>query len=186
MSGTRLTRSDRTRRDIVDSAIEVWAEDNTASLGAVAEGAGVGRTTLNRYFTDRARLISAVDEECRSRYVTAMNHSRIEEGSGRDAVLRICTELLHLGPVLGLVFSDNALVSPDGWFTEEEDPLGIAIGRGYADGSLDSTLPGDWVGTFVWTSLFAAQIGVGSGVRTAHEAAMLLTRTLSHGVTKEH
>ena len=74
--------------------------------------------------------------------------------------MRMCTELIQLGPVLGLVFADNALVDPDTWFDEEDDPLGVVVGRGYTDGSLATDLPPDWIGTFVWTSLFAAHLVV--------------------------
>ena len=178
----RASKADRTRRDIVGAAIEVWAADNAASLGVVAQQAGVGRTTLNRYFTDRAQLMAAVDQECAARYGAAVVRSRPTEGTGRDALLRMCTELIQLGPVLGLVFADNALVDPDTWFDEEDDPLGAAVARGYEDGSLAVDLPDDWIGTFVWTSLFAAHLVVSAGTHTWHEAAGLLTRTLTSGL----
>ncbi|MFT4166164.1 MAG: TetR/AcrR family transcriptional regulator [Microlunatus sp.] len=182
MPPNRPTKADRTRRDIIAAAIEVWAGDNAASLGEVADRAGIGRTTLNRYFTDRSLLVRAVDDECRARYAAAVDRARPVEDSGRDALLRICTELLQLGPVLGLVFADNALVDPDSWDGEGESPLGAVIDRGHRDGSLAVDLPADWVGTFVWTSLFAAHLVVSTGSRTWHEAAGLLTRTLTAGV----
>ena len=182
MTEPRPSKSDRTRRDIVGAAIEVWATDNGASLGEVAQQAGVGRTTLNRYFSDRSQLVVAVDAECAIRYAAAITRSRPDEGSGRDALMRMCTELIQLGPVLGLVFADNALVDPDTWFDEEDDPLGVVVGRGYTDGSLATDLPPDWIGTFVWTSLFAAHLVVSSGTHTWHEAAGLLTRTLTSGL----
>jgi len=178
----RSTKADRTRRDIVAAAVDVWAADNSASLGTVADRAGVGRTTVNRYFADRAQLIAAVDEECRARYASAVAQSRPTEGTGLEALLRMCTELIQLGSVLGLVFADNALVDPDTWYDDEDDPLGSAISRGYQDGSLAQDLPGDWVGTVVWTTLFAAHLVVASGSRTWHEAASLLTRTLTSGI----
>ena len=179
----RSTKADRTRRDIVAAAVDVWAADNSASLGTVADRAGVGRTTVNRYFADRAQLIAAVDEECRARYASAVAQSRPTEGTGLEALLRMCTELIQLGSVLGLVFADNALVDPDEWYADDEDPLGVVIVRGHADGSIASELPPDWVATVVWTSLFAAHLVVRSGTRTWHEAAGLLTRTLTSGLS---
>lgn len=179
-----MTKAVRTQRDVVTAAIEVWATDNAASLGEVAARAGVGRTTLNRYFPDRAQLVRAVQDECRSRYVAAVTRSRPEEGSGRDALLRICTELIQLGPVLGLVFADNALVDPDTWF-DEDDPLGVSIARAYDDGSVAADLPPDWVGTLVWTTLYAAHLVIASGTRTWHEAAGLLTRTLTSSLAAD-
>ncbi len=182
MTESQSSKADRTRRDIVNAAVQVWALDNGASLAAVAGQAGVGRTTLNRYFTDRAHLVAGVDAECRGRFVAAVARSRPTEGSGRDALLRLCTELIQLGPVLALVLADNALVDPDTWSENDEDQLGLVIGRGRADGSLAADLPGDWIGTFVWTSLFAAHLVVSTGARTWHEAAVLLTRTLTSGL----
>lgn len=176
------TKADRTRRDIVMAALDVWAEDNAASLGAVADRAGVGRTTLNRYFTDRAELLTAVDDECRLRYTAAVSRSRPGEGTGREALLRMCSELLQLGPVLALVFADNAVIDPDSWSEEAEDPVGQVVSRGYEDGSLAADLPADWIGTFVWTTLFAGHLVVRSGTRTWHEAADLLTRTVTSGL----
>ncbi len=178
----RSTKATRTRRDIVDAAIEVWAADNTASLGEVADRAGVGRTTLNRYFTDRGQLVRAVDEECRSRFLAAAARARPDEGNGREALLRMCAELIHLGPVLGVIFADNALVDPDTWFPDEDDLLVATLTRGHRDGSIAADLPADWIATFVWTSLFAAHLVVATGGRTWHEAAGLLTRTLASGL----
>lgn len=184
MSDDRPSKADRTRRDVVGAALEVWAADNAASLGEVAIRAGVGRTTLNRYFSDRSQLVGAVDEECRARYTAAVARSRPAEGPGWSALLRMCTELIQLGPVLGLVFADNALVDPDTWFPGDDDPLGAVIARGHSDGSLAADLPADWVGTLVWTSLFAAHLVVTSGTRTWHEAAGLLTRSLTSGLAQ--
>lgn len=167
----------------MDAAVDAWAADNSAALGVVAERAGVGRTTLNRYFSDRAQLVGAVDQECRARYAAAVARARPREGSGLEALLRMCTELIQLGPVLGIVFADNALVDPESWYADGEDPLGMVIMRSSADGSISTELPADWVGTVVWTSLFAAHLVVRSGTRTWHEAAGLLTRTLTSGLT---
>lgn len=84
--------------------------------------------------------------------------------------------------MLGVVFADNALVDPDTWFAEDDDPLGVVVRRGYADGSLATDLPPEWIGTFVWTSLFAAHLVIRAGTSTWHEAAGLLTRTLTSGL----
>lgn len=176
-------RSSRTRRDVVDAAIEVWSSDNTASLGAVATAAGVGRTTLNRYFTDRAALLAAVDAECRLRFAQAAERADPGTGSGLDQLTRLCLELLALGPVLGLVFADNAVVDPDSWGTEEEDdPFVRAVVQGQADGSLAGDLPVEWVITHVWTSLFGAWLVISGGSPLRHEAGRLLVRTLERGL----
>lgn len=175
-------KANRTRRDLVDAAIERWSSDNTAALGEVAQQAGVGRTTLNRYFSDRAQLVAAVDVECRHRYAAAVARARPGEGTGLAALLRLCTEVMRLGPVLGLIFADNALVDANTWYDDDSDPLGVILARGYEDGSLAADLPPTWVGALVWTSLFAAWLVVRSEELTWHESAQLLTRTLGSGI----
>lgn len=170
----------RTRRDIVAAAIECWAADNTRSLGEVAEAAGVGRTTLNRYFTNRAQLVAAVDDACHTRFAEALIRSRPGEDTGLAALQRACTEIVQLGPVLGLIFADNALVDPDTW--GDPDTLGVMIVRGQSDGSIAADLPADWVAVHTWTTLFAAQLMLQTGTATSHEVGQLLTRTLATGV----
>lgn len=176
-------KSARTRRDIVEAAIICWAADNSRSLGEVADRAGVGRTTLNRYYSNRAELVAAVDAECRERFTGAVSRARPGEGSGLAALQRICAEITQLGPVLGLIFADNALVDPDTWAGEEDqDDLGSVIVRGQTDGSIAPDLPTDWVAIHTWTSLFAAHLMLQSASTTRYEVSQLLVRTLASGV----
>jgi AcrR family transcriptional regulator len=179
-------KATRTRRDLVAAAIECWSADNSASLGEVARLAGVGRTTLNRYFSDRAQLIAAVDDECRQRFASAVARSRPTEGNGLEALQRVCAEIVQLGVVLGLIFADNAIIDPDTWDEEETpDPFGSIASRGQADGSIAADLPLSWVATLTWTTLFAAWLMVKSEAFTRHEVSQLLTRTLASGISRQ-
>lgn len=183
MVSNPLDRTSRTRRDVVDAAIEVWALDNTASLTAVAAAAGVGRTTVNRHFPDRAALVAAVDAECRARFGQAAERADLGTGTGWERLRRFCLEVLALGPVLGLVFADNALVDPDTWGEDEEDdPFALAVAVGQQDGSLAADLPLEWVVTHVWTSLFGAHLITRTDGPLRHEAGQLLVRTLGRGL----
>lgn len=181
-------KAERTRRDIVAAAIECWAVDNTASLSAVAAAAGVGRTTVNRYFAERAQLIEAVDGECRGRFRAAVFRARVSEGRGLDGLGRLGGEIIELGSVLGLIFADNALVDPDTWPEDDgseadgPDAIGVVIVRGQEDGSIAADLPAEWIATLVWTSLFAAWLMIKSEGLTRHEATALMIRTLASGV----
>ena len=173
----------RTRRDVVQAAIESWAVDNAGSLGDVAAAAGVGRTTVNRYFPNRAALVAAVDAECRTRFARAVQQARPDAGSGLAALQRVCGEILQLGPVLGLIFADNALVDPDTWGAGSgPEALAGVVLRGQADGSVAADLPVDWVLTHTWTSLFGAWLVIRSEAVTTAEASGLLARTLAGGI----
>ena len=53
----------RTRQAIIDAAIDLLAANPACSLGDIAAAAQVGRTTLHRYFAERADLLAAVGAE---------------------------------------------------------------------------------------------------------------------------
>ena len=105
----------RTRDAIISAAIETWAEDSRATLAQIADAAGMGRSTVHRYFADRNELLAAVDQECQRRFVGATERARPGDGLGLEACHRLCEEFLGLGSVLRLIFADNPLVNPDSW-----------------------------------------------------------------------
>lgn len=53
----------RNRERILDAAVEVLAEDRGASMGAIAERAGVSRATLYRHFATCEEIVAVVREE---------------------------------------------------------------------------------------------------------------------------
>jgi TetR/AcrR family transcriptional repressor of lfrA len=176
-------RASRTRRDIVAAAIDTWALDTRASLGAVAAAAGVGRTTVHRYFPDRDALVAAVDQECRERFEAAGLRASYGGGSGADVLGRLLTEFVALGPVLGLVFVDDPIVDPETWESEgRPDPFETVVTRGLTDGSLDASVPGGWIVVQCWAALFGAWLAVRLDPSLRHRAGELTARTLLRGV----
>ncbi|SDS56716.1 TetR/AcrR family transcriptional regulator [Microlunatus soli] len=186
----RSAASRRTRRLIIDAAIETLGQRQSAALGEIADAAGVSRSTLHRQFADRTALLSAVDDECRHRFDDASRRAQVFTGTGLEAIGRLAQEYLDLGPVLSLIFADNALIDPDNWEDVEErdgsggsDELnggtGLAaiIERGHHDGSIDAALPTPWIVTTLWVLLFGAWQVQSSGA-ARHEVSALLARTL--------
>jgi TetR/AcrR family transcriptional repressor of lfrA len=177
------TRASRTRRDIVAAAIDTWALDTHASLGAVAAAAGVGRTTVHRYFPDRDALVGAVDQECRERFDAAAARASLGEGRGAEALGRLLREVVALGPVLGLVFVDDPLVDPETWEGEgRPDPFEGVVVRGLADGSLDPDVPAGWIVVQCWAALFGASLALRLDPGLRHRVGELTARTLLQGV----
>ena len=168
----------RTRTAIVDRAIEVLADRPDASLSVVAEAAEVSRSTLHRHFPGREHLIAAVDEAARTRFAEAFDRARPGDGDAVAALIRISHELLAMGPVLGLVFNDNAVVDPDTWSDPSSpDDLSTVIRRGLDESSLDPGLRAEWIETTVWTLLFGAWLVLREGASTA-DVAEQLSRTV--------
>lgn len=97
-----------TRRALIESAKELIAAAGTAEvpLGEVALAAGVGRTTLYDYFTDRDDLIATMVEEELPGVVDDLisTSSRIGPAQLRLADLAARTvEFVVSDPVLGLI-----------------------------------------------------------------------------------
>lgn len=176
--------AERTRRDIVRAAIACWSRDSTASLTEVAREAQVGRTTLNRYFSSRDALIAEVGDIARRQMVEALTRADLARGPGLEAVVRAATGLLEISDILGLIFTDHPVVDPDTWDEPSDGSpidMGGAIARGHDDGTIDPDLPVDWVETYLWTTVFAAQLTLAAG-QPMHRVGRWLERSLTGGL----
>lgn len=170
----------RTRRAIVDAAITELARDPAVSLGQIADTAGVGRTTLHRYFAERSDLMAAVVAEADARLRAAQVRARIGEGTGREAVLRLCQEYLELGDLLTLLFTGTVPedATGDSATSDADDEL-LALGaRGRADGTLDPELTDDWMQGTLWGQLYLAWATLRSGDVPRHDVVRQLLRTV--------
>ncbi|GGF49644.1 TetR family transcriptional regulator [Marmoricola endophyticus] len=180
---TDSPRASRTRRDLVRSAVEVWGRDSRATLADVATAAGTGRATLHRYFPGRAELVAAVEEEALIRLGAAVDRAEVLEGSGAEALARLCHEMLVEDEVLGLVFADDALLDLETWeAVGHRDPVSLVVERGLDDGSLAADLPAQWLVVHVWAALFGGWLAARDGAVHARRAAELMVRTLLGGV----
>ncbi|MDP9797641.1 AcrR family transcriptional regulator [Catenuloplanes nepalensis] len=175
----------RTRRAILDAAIIALGRTPAASLGEIATAAGVGRTTLHRYFPDRSDLLAAVNAEGVARIDRAVELARLPEGTGGDALVRLAREYFDLGDLLSLLFSEPQLVGDPHWEESADacDPrLEEVIARGHRDGTIDPELPPGWVQSLIWSQLYAGWGYAASGA-SRHEALRLVLRTLTGALT---
>lgn len=171
---------ERTHRSIVEAAVSVWATRPTATLAEVAQAAGVGRTTLHRYFADRAQLLAAVDQACQERFGEATLRARPGEGDAMEALHRLCGEYLELGDHLALVIADQPIVDSDTW--EGSDDFMVAlVERGHRDGSIDRSLSATWVVTCLWVLIYASRLVLVAGGVSRREVAAMLDKTLATG-----
>lgn len=170
----------RTRHAIITAALAAWSADAGASLGDVAEAAGVGRTTLHRYFPERSDLLEAATRECTQRLTEADERARIGDGTGREAVLRVCREYFDLGDVLALLF--HGVVQLDGETVAGgvvvDDACGAALRRGQHDGSIDAGQPVSWLVSMLWCALYAGWSWVQDTGTSRHDALDLVLRSL--------
>ncbi|OJF13224.1 TetR/AcrR family transcriptional regulator [Couchioplanes caeruleus] len=170
----------RTRQAIIDAAIEVFARNPASTLGDVATAAGVGRTTLHRYFAERGDLVVALRREAADRLHRAHERARLAEGTGAEAVRRLCQEYFDLGDVLSLLFSEQVLADGDTWHEVGDcaEDFEAMVRRGHDDGTVDRGLPADWISSLVWSQLYAGWSYIGEHQVSRHEALRLILRSI--------
>ncbi|BCJ68791.1 TetR/AcrR family transcriptional regulator [Polymorphospora rubra] len=187
----------RTRQAIIDAAIGLLAQNRAAPLGEIATAAGVGRTTLHRYFADRAELLAAIDVEGDLRLEQAITRARLDEGTGAEALLRLCQEYFELGDLLSLMFGEQQATADASCFGPDEagpaaggsEPAGLstpafeaAVRRGHHDGSIDPGLPAYWLESILWAHLYTAWSFTTQGNLTRYEVLRLTLRTLDGAI----
>ncbi len=179
-TGTRA----RTRRAILDAAVALLSTDQTASLGDVAAAAGVGRTTVHRYFPERSDLLAAIGADILDKVAAATERARLDDGPASTALERLCQEFFELGDRLTLMFDVPQFMNWDGW--EEETAADAAllrlVDRGRAEGSLDPEMSAEWVQNVLWSLLYSAWEHARSHGAPKHAALTLCLRTLRKAV----
>ena len=156
---TESTTRTRTRRAILDAAVAVFARDPSAALGEVAAAAGVGRTTLHRYFPERSDLLSALVVHVLEQVAAAMERAAPTHGAAPEALGRVCREYFELGDVLTVLFNEPSGIGADvgkqaEW--EHDRLLNELIARGQAEGSIDPALTPAWLQSMLWALLYTA------------------------------
>src|SRR5688572_30051607 len=101
----------RTRRAIVDAAISVLIDNPAATLGDIAAVAGVGRSTLHRYFPERIALLKAVGMQVHAASAAAIEAADPTCGPVLDALRRVVESQLDLGPIVLYIYTEPTLLA---------------------------------------------------------------------------
>ncbi|MEU2972590.1 TetR/AcrR family transcriptional regulator [Nocardiopsis alba] len=147
----------RTRHAILDAAVEVLAKNRSAPLSQVAAEAGVARSTLQRYFAERADLVAALGDYAEELINEATERARVDEGTALEAFSRLASEYFALRKVALLAFEGESENSAQ----EEQDcgPGDLAlyelVERGHEDGSIDPRITPLWAQQLLWSMLYS-------------------------------
>jgi AcrR family transcriptional regulator len=179
-SGTRA----RTRRAILDAAVRVLSQHSNASLAEVAAAAGVGRTTMHRYFPERADLLTGITNDLLEKVAAATERARPDAGSAIAALERLCQAFFDLGDGLMLTVNEPHLFTDPAWTEESETDrtLQRIVERGQAEGTIDPDLTPAWVQAVLWSLLYAAWMHAHDSDVPEHDALALCLRTLRKAV----
>lgn len=161
----------RTRQAIVEAAIQVLIRDRSAPLSEVAKRAEVSRSTLHRYFPERADLIAAVDAYAQEQIEQIAERCSLDDQSIVDTMVRLALEYFERWDAVMWGYSETWEPS------EQEDDIDVELGRlisqGQKDGVIDASIPGDWFQHAMYAVVYSAWEYERSG-RPHAEAAMMV------------
>ncbi|MEU8342692.1 transcriptional regulator, TetR family [Actinomadura meyerae] len=140
----------RSRAAILDAAVRILDERPDASLGAIAEAAGVTRQTVYAHFSSRERLLAGVVERITEEVAAAMDAAAPDEGPAAGALLRVldaAERAARRSPALTRRISEL----PAGAEADRDrhlpvtDRIARVVERGRRGGEFDDSLPLDWL-----------------------------------------
>ncbi|MFC4584488.1 TetR/AcrR family transcriptional regulator [Sphaerisporangium corydalis] len=178
-SGTR----GRTRRAIVEAAVSVLGRDRTATLADIAGAAGVGRSTLHRYFADREELVEAVIGDSFRVVERSVQDAEPGQGPPLAAMRRLVAALVGAGDRLLFLFGDPRTLEGRKAAPEPAaSPVIELIRRGQAEGVFDPEAVPAWIEQVLWALVYTGCEAAGKGLLSRHEVASAVVRTLENGI----
>lgn len=175
----------RTRRAIIDAAVETLTQNSSASLGDIATAANVGRTTVHRYFAERSDLLKAISTDALEKIDVSTQRARVDEGTAPEAMRRLCQEYFEFGDVFMLMFTVPEMLDDETWGEESESDralLGL-VHRGQAEGTIDPELDALWFQQLVWSLQYTAWEMTRMHGTPKHDALGMCLRTLDKIIT---
>lgn len=174
----------RTRGAILASTAAVLADDRTATLPMVAQSAGVGRTTLHRYFPDRGSLVREATLDAIRVLEDVIERAGVDEGSAVEAMRRVIAAMVAIADRVVFLFGDPRVMED---LSPEEQPTGEVlvsrlIERGQAEGAFDPSLTPQWIKHALWALVLRGCQDARNGDLPSYAVASTVIRTFERGV----
>ncbi|WP_067225975.1 TetR/AcrR family transcriptional regulator [Streptomyces sp. NBRC 109706] len=183
-SGTSSGTIARTRRAILDAAVTVLGRDRSAPMSEIARAAEVGRSTLHRYFPDRAALVSGLYVQCAETIERTVGDLQLDQGEVPDAFRRLVAALFEHGQLVDFLFSEpqhNGYGWDDERWERAHIPMALLFVRGQDEGYFAAEFDADWFIRALWYMLSAGWEASAEGL-PRHLALDRVVRTLTDGV----
>ncbi|WP_076241631.1 TetR/AcrR family transcriptional regulator [Mycobacterium sp. NS-7484] len=173
----------RTRGAIIEAAAAVLADDRTATLPDIARAAGVGRTTVHRYFPDRECLINETIVDSVRVVSEAVAAAAPEEGCPVDAMRRVINAMISVGNRILFLFNDPAVTRdmPPEALPDSKRLISL-IERGQAEGVFDPESSALWIEHALFGLVNWACQDSKEGLMPRHAAAPAVIRTFERGI----
>lgn len=174
----------RTRKAIIDAAMTVLAENPAAPLSDIAATAGVGRSTLHRYFPERADLIRDLALHVHALSNAAIAEAEPECGPPLAALRRVVEGQLELGPIVVYVFTEP-IVNADTALMAHLDTGDEVIAEMLSKVSTQpATAPPGWARRAFWALLNAGYQAAKEDGTSKHRIVDAIMATLTEGTIR--
>ncbi|WP_020671230.1 TetR/AcrR family transcriptional regulator [Amycolatopsis nigrescens] len=179
----------RTRQAILDAAASVLSQRPAATLAEIADEAEVGRSTLHRYFAERADLVTALAEDTVARVRLGVEQAALDQGDTVEALYRAVRAYYELGPRLLFLFNEQHQLRDAERFMHEIDevdrPVRDLIAKGQTDGVFDPEVSVDWLSRVLWAVIYTGWESVRLGELSRHAAPATIIRSLERGLFRQ-
>ena len=172
----------RTRRAILGAAASVLARDRGATLADIAQAAGVGRSTLHRYFADRQQLVEAAIEDSLRALGQSTQDAALDQGPPLEAMRRLVAAMVDVGDRLLFLFGDPRVLEGREGPVPTGQPVIELIERGQAEGVFDPEVSPGWVEHVLWALVYTAAEEANNGRLPRHGVTATVIRTLENGI----
>jgi AcrR family transcriptional regulator len=181
----------RTRAAILAATASALAANRTATMPEIATVAGVGRTTLHRYFADRDTLIYEATLDSIRVLTEAVDEAATDHGPALDAMRRFITAAVSIGERLVFLFGDRLVfIFGDPAVLRDIPPALLneelvinLIKRGQDEGVFDSDLDPTWIWHALYGLILRGCEQAIAGALPRHTVAPLIIRTFERGVS---
>jgi TetR/AcrR family transcriptional regulator, repressor for lfrA len=174
----------RTRKAILESAMAVLADNPAAPLSDIAADAGVGRSTLHRYFPERADLIRALALHVHELSNAAIIEAEPECGPPLAALRRVVEGQLDLGPIVVYVYTEP-IINADTELMAHLDTGDEVIAEMLNKVSTQpSTAPPGWARRVFWGLLHTGYQAAKQDGTPKHRIVDAIMATLTQGTIR--
>ena len=173
-----------TRIAILEAGFRVFSVDPSASLGDVADHAGVGRATLHRHFASREILMIALAKQAMAELNDAVDAATANAVSHAQALRLALDAIIPLANRQAFLSSEPVQNDPQIAAAYQHDlaQLRNEIDAARGEGLFSPDVPTEWIAQTYDALIYAAWQMVRDGHATPRQASDLAWRTLTLGL----
>jgi TetR/AcrR family transcriptional regulator, mexCD-oprJ operon repressor len=183
-AGTRTARradAEQNTARILDAAAACLSRSTTASVGEIAQAAGLGRVTVYGHFPSREALVEATLARLLEQGETVLAGLDLT-GDPRQALRALIESSWRLIADAGAVLEAAQSALPPGRIRElhakQAGRVEALIRRGQSEGSFRADLPATWLVSVLYHLLKGAAADVASGRLDPADAPRLIVATV--------